>query len=82
MHIVTGYRRPKLTDYLPIFVCIQRAELHRQGANLSLAYRIVIDPNQLLHQLMVVSTPEQKGHYNLDTLLFLWHSSWSLNHRK
>ena len=49
-------------DYLPILVGIQPAELRRQGATLSLAYRILIDLKHLLHQLMVgpITTHEEK----------------------
>ena len=41
------------TDYLPILAGIQPAKIHRQGATLSLAYRNLMDPKHLLHQLMV-----------------------------
>ena len=46
LHIVTGCLRPTPTDYLPILLDIQPAELHRMGARLSLAHRRSLDPDQ------------------------------------
>ena len=56
MRIVTACLRATPTDYLPFLVCIQPAELRRQGATLSLAYRSLMDPKHPLHQLVVGPT--------------------------
>ena len=53
LRIVTGCLRPTPTDDLPILAGIQPAELRRQGATLSLAYRSTMDPDHILHGLMV-----------------------------
>ena len=66
MRIVTGCLRPKPTDCLPILAGIQPAELRRQGATFSLAYRSVMDPKHLLLQIMVQPTIANKD-YDLDT---------------
>ena len=60
MRIVTGCLLPTPTNYLPILAGIQPADLRRQGANLSLSYRSVMDPNCLFHQLMVGPIPVQE----------------------
>ena len=46
LRIVTGCLRPTPTDYLPILVGIQPAELRRRGATLSLANRATLNPMQ------------------------------------
>ena len=57
-------------EYSPILTVIQPAELHQQEATFSLAYRSMIDPNHLLHQLMVGPTlAEEKRDYILNILL-------------
>ena len=57
---MTGCLRPTPTDNLPIFAANQPAELRRQGATLSLAYRSVMDLKHLFHQLIVGPTTAHK----------------------
>ena len=59
MRIVVGCLRPTPTDYLPTLTGIYPVELQRQGTTLALENHCVMDPNHLLHQLMVWSTPVQ-----------------------
>ena len=47
--IVTGCLRPTPRDSLPVLSGIQPAELRRQGATLSSANRIFLDPGHILH---------------------------------
>ena len=56
LSIVTGCLHPTPTYYLPILARNQPAELRRQRATLSLAYRSLMDPKHLLHQLIVGKT--------------------------
>ena len=49
LRIVTGCLRPTPTYYLPILAGIQPAELHRQGAKLSLANRTTLNLDHILH---------------------------------
>ena len=56
MRIVTQCLRSTPKDYLPILAGIQPAKLRRQEATFSLAYRNLMDPKHLLHQLMVEPT--------------------------
>ena len=67
MCIGTRCLHPTPTDRLPIPEGILLDELHRQGATLSLAYSNVMDPNHLLHHLMVGPTSIQERDYDLDT---------------
>ena len=64
MRIVTGRLLPTPTDYLPILASIKPAKLRRQGATLFLAYCSMIDPKQLLHQLMVGPTAAHEERFN------------------
>ena len=50
LRIVTGCLRPTPTDHLPI---LQPAELRRLGATLSLARRVTLDPDHILHNQLV-----------------------------
>ena len=60
MRIVTGRLRPTPTGYLPILAGIQPVELRRRGATVSLRYRSLMDPKQLLHLLMLGPTSAHK----------------------
>ena len=81
MRIVSGCLPPSPTDFLPILANTELAELHRQAAALSPAYRSLMDPKQLLHQLMTEPTTAHEGRLNdLDTSLFLQHASCSMNY--
>ena len=53
LRIVSGCLRPTPTDHLPILSGIQPAELRRQRATLSLAYRESLDPDHILYGLLV-----------------------------
>ena len=56
LRIVTGCLRPTPTDHLPILSGIQPAELRRMGTTLSLAYRGSLDPDHILHSLLIGSS--------------------------
>ena len=49
LRIVTGCLRSTPSVYLPVLLGIQPAELRRQGTTLSLANRISLDPDHILH---------------------------------
>jgi len=55
LRIVTGCLRPTPADNLPILAGIQPAELHRNGATLSLARR-AMEPGYLLHSALTCSS--------------------------
>ena len=50
-----------LTDYLPILASIQPAELRRRGATLSLANRATLNPDHILHELLVGKQNAHQG---------------------
>ena len=50
LRIVTGCLRPTPIDNLPVLSDIQLAELHHQGATLSLTNCSSLNPGHLLHQ--------------------------------
>ena len=52
LRIVTGCLHPTPTDRLPVLSGIQLAELRRMGATLSLAHRVSLDPDHILHGLL------------------------------
>ena len=56
VRIVTGCLRPTPTDHLPVLSGIQPAELRRLGATLSLAYRGSLNPDHILHGLLIGSS--------------------------
>ena len=56
LRIVTGCLRPTPTDHLLVLSGIQPAELRRLGATLSLAYRGSLDPDHILHGLLIGSS--------------------------
>ena len=57
MRIVTGGLRPTPTKKMQITASIKPAELRRKRSTLSLAYRSLMNPIHLLHQLMVGPIP-------------------------
>ena len=69
MRIVTGSLRPIPADYLPILAGIQIAQLRREGATLPLAYRSMMYPKHLLHQLTV--GPPQPWNRDYDLVIQL-----------
>ena len=60
LRIVTGCLRPTPTDHLPILSDIQPPELRRLGATLSLAHRGSLDPDHILHGLLIGSSDNRQ----------------------
>ena len=56
LRTVTECLRPTPTNHLPVLSGIQRAELRRMGATLSLAHRGSLDPDHILYGLLSASS--------------------------
>ena len=73
LRIVTGCLHPTPADTLPILAGIQPAELHRNGATLSLA-RHAMEPGHRLHLALTPHRMQTHGASNQDTHLHPLHN--------
>ena len=76
LRIVTGCLRPTPTDYLPILAGIQPAELRSRGATLSLANRVTLNPDHILHESWSGNKMRTREGSNQDARLYPLHRNY------